>query len=78
MSVIISPEHFTSCSKAQQFLDNKRGVISLFNNGIYLIDANMNIVAEAPHFQRKEGRVEAIIPFLTSTARIGLPDISEP
>ena len=79
LSVVLNPEHFNDPAKGQAFLDDKRGVISLFNNGIYLFDAQQNILVESPRFEgRQVPRIEELLPFLKSVEQNGIADISEP
>jgi PAS domain S-box-containing protein len=79
LSVILTPEHFNSPVKGQAFLEDKRAVRSMFNNGIYLFDARQNIIVESPRLKNKAPlRIEELVPFLKSVHQNGLADISQP
>jgi PAS domain S-box-containing protein len=77
LSDIVTAEHVNDPGRAQTFLDDKHGIRSLFNNGIYLLDSHQNIIAESPRFTaRQSPRVEELVPFLKKIAIDGMPDIS--
>lgn len=77
LSTTVTPEYFSTPARAQAFLDDRKVVRGLFNNGIYLFDAQQNIMAESPRFiERENPRVEELIPFLKNIATQGMPDIS--
>ena len=79
LSVTVTPVQLSDPLQAQIFLDDKLGMKSLFNNGIYLFDAQQNIITESPRsITPHNHRIDALVPFLISTAQNGMPDISEP
>lgn len=70
---------FHNQQKAQQFLDQRSGIRSMFNNGIMLLDKNMVVVAENPIVAGGRGKKKAELEsFLRSVEKNGLPDISNP
>jgi len=78
LSTTVKPYHFSTPARAQAFLEDRKVIKGLFNNGIYLIDAQQNIVAESPQVMvRQNPRVEELVPFLKSIAENGMPDISD-
>jgi PAS domain S-box-containing protein len=80
ISTTVPPEIFRDQSKAQKFLDDRRTLKSFFDNGVYFIDTNLDILAESPEF--KERTTKKLPPdlavFLAETTRNGMPDISRP
>jgi PAS domain S-box-containing protein len=78
LSTILKADHFSSPARGQAFLEDQRAVRSMFNNGIYLFDAQQTIIAESPlPNDRQSPKVEELVPFLKSIAQSGMPDISE-
>jgi hypothetical protein len=70
---------FHDHAKAQQLLDQKNGLISMFSNGIMLLDTNFEIVAETPYVEGRRGKTATeLVEFLKSIELNGLPDISNP
>ncbi len=78
-SAIVKPEYFKNPVLGERFLESKRGIKSIFNNGIYLIDPRHTIIAESPPFkERHSPRIEELVPFLKSLSNSGMADISQP
>jgi diguanylate cyclase (GGDEF)-like protein len=78
VSVEVTSGHFADPGKAQAFLDDHRDLISIFDNGIFLYDAQYNLVAETPYIKGRRGIKAAAIPFLESVRKRNFPDISNP
>ncbi|MGD0586420.1 MAG: sensor domain-containing diguanylate cyclase [Oryzomonas sp.] len=78
VSNVVAAGHFTDPGKAQAFLDEHRDLISIFDNGIFLFDAQYNLVAETPYIKGRRGIKAAAVPFLESVRKNNFPDISNP
>ncbi len=70
---------FQSPDVAQQFLDERSGICSIFTNGIMLFNKDLDLVAESPFIAgNKNVESNVIAPFLRNIENNGLPDISNP
>lgn len=79
IGISVPNDVFNDQEKAQQFLDQRSGIRSMFNNGIMLLDKNMVVVAENPYVAGGRGKKETELEaFLRSVEKNGLPDISNP
>jgi PAS domain S-box-containing protein len=75
----VPDDAFDNPAKAQSFLDNRRGITSIFNNGIFLISNKLAMVAASPRYDEKQGaRMARLETFLNNIAKSGMPDISNP
>ncbi len=79
IGLTVPDDIFHDQAKAQQFLDERSGIRSMFNNGIMLLDKNLELVAENPYISGRRGKKAAELEsFLRSVEKNGLPDISNP
>jgi|GEM_PF-612583 len=75
----VAPGCFTDPKKAQTFLEQHRGLISIFDNGIYLFDAADTLRAGTPrHEELQYTKATRLLPFLESVRKHNFPDISDP
>jgi len=75
----VGPGCFTDPAQARAFLEEHRGLVSIFDNGIFLFDADYNLRGETPRFPgRKDTRAVRLQAFLESVKRHNFPDISNP
>lgn len=72
------PEYLADPGKAQAFLDEHLDLVSIFDNGVFLFDAQCNLVAETPYVKGRRGSKSAAVPFLESIRTTNFPDISNP
>jgi diguanylate cyclase (GGDEF)-like protein len=74
----VKAEQITDHEKAQAFLDGHRGLISIFNNGLFLFDREGTLVAETPYIKGRRG-IKTVLPeFFKSVQKNDFPDISNP
>jgi diguanylate cyclase (GGDEF)-like protein len=78
LSVEVKPDYFANPEKAQTFLDRHRGLISIFDNGLFLFDVEYTLIAETPYIKGRRGIKSVQIPFLKSVQKNDFPDISNP
>jgi diguanylate cyclase (GGDEF)-like protein len=79
LSQNVTPDCFLNSEKAQAFLNDHRDLISLFDNGIYLVNQEYAIVAETPYIEGRRGiKVPQLFPFLKDVQKQSFPDISNP
>lgn len=79
VSTEVKSDHFADPEKAQVLLDGYRGLISIFDNGIFLFDAKYTLVAETPYIKGRRGiKVDTLMPFLKKVQKDDFPDISVP
>lgn len=75
----VPPAAFQNRVVAQKFLNDIRGIRSVFTNGVMLLDNNYEIIAESTANASRVGtKASELAPFLRSVANNGLPDISNP
>lgn len=65
--------------KARTFLKYHRGLLGVFDNGLFLFGADYTLKAEVPTFEdRRETSAVRLRPFLESVKKHNFPDISNP
>jgi diguanylate cyclase (GGDEF)-like protein len=75
----LNSDHFVNPEKAQAFLDGYRGLLSIFDNGMFLFDADYTLVAETPYIKGRRGiKSDPLTPFLKNVKKNDFPDISNP
>ncbi|HXE96968.1 MAG TPA: GGDEF domain-containing protein [Dongiaceae bacterium] len=75
----LNSDHFANPEKAQVFLDGYRGLLSIFDNGMFLFDADYTLVAETPYLKGRRGiKSGSLMPFLKNVQKNDFPDISNP
>jgi signal transduction histidine kinase len=77
-SARISPDFAENADKAQGFLDNRPTLLSIFDNGIFLISRDGKLIAESPYLPNRRGRDISFRAFYQKTAASGKPHISDP
>lgn len=75
---LIKPENIVTQENAQRFLDNKLGLISFFDNHIYLFTPDGKILAEAPFQPNRRGVDFSHRDYLKKTLSTGQPTIGDP
>jgi len=79
LSQNVKPDYFVNPEKAQVFLDDHRGLLSIFDNGIFLFDNTYTLIAETPYSAGLRGNKAGVLtPFLESVKNNDFPDISNP
>jgi len=79
LSQKVNADHFANPEKAQTFLDEHRGLISIFDNGIALVNGGHTLIAETPYIEGRRGtKANQLVPFLDSVQKNDFPDISNP
>lgn len=75
----VAPGCFADPKKAQTFLEQHRGLVSIFDNGIYLFDAADILLAGTPRYEERQyTKANRLLPFLESVRKHNFPDISNP
>ncbi|GFE61844.1 cache domain-containing protein [Geobacter sp. AOG2] len=69
---------FTNPDKAQRFLDQRVGVLSIFDNGIYFINKDGRLIVESPYRPDRRGRDLGFREWVQKTVTSRKPYISEP
>jgi HAMP domain-containing protein len=70
---------FVNQTKAQELLDQKSALRSMFSNGIMLLDKNLKLIAENPYIAGRRGsKAVELESFLRNVEKIDFPDISNP
>ena len=75
----VKPDYFGNHEKAQAFLDEHRSLLSIFDNGMFLFDADYTLVAETPYIEGRRGiKSDRLLLFLKNVQKNDFPDISNP
>jgi len=75
----IAGEISTDIEQAQAFLDERSGLINIFDNGIFLLGPDYTLKAEVPRFAaRRNTRGAPLRAFLETVKKNDFPDISNP
>lgn len=69
---------FKNSRSAQDFLDNRTALHSIFDNGIFLISREGQLIAESPYKAGRRGKDLAFRDFVQETLTSQKPFISEP
>ncbi len=75
---VVPPQVWQSPSLAQQFLDQKGALQTIFSNGMLLIDAQGRIVAESPYLPGRRGRDVSGLEVFKVVTETRQPYISKP
>lgn len=62
----------------QRWLDDRRGLASTFDNGLFLFAKNGDLLVESPFRPDRRGRSFSFRPYYQETVRSGQPYISDP
>jgi diguanylate cyclase (GGDEF)-like protein/PAS domain S-box-containing protein len=68
----------TDSDKAQRFLDQQTALLSIFDNGLFLVAVNGRIIAESPFRAGRRGRDLSFREFIQVTTATRKPYISKP
>lgn len=68
----------TDPDSAQRFLDAQKGLLSLFDNGIFLLSKEGKLIAESPYRVNRRGRDISYREFYQQTVATKKPYISQP
>ncbi len=74
----ISPETALSPDKVQRFMDSKAGLLTTFDNGLFLFSIDGRLVAESPFIAGRRGRNIAFREYFRTTVLTENPTISIP
>jgi len=69
---------FSNPDKAQRFLDQRIGVLSIFDNGLFFINMDGRLIAESPYRPKRRGRDLRFREWVQKTISSRKPYISEP
>ncbi len=75
---ITDPKVFSDAEAAQRFLDAQASLHSIFDTGLYLVDANGKLIAESPFRPDRRGRNLADREYLKDHEALKKPYISAP
>ena len=65
-------------TKAQEYLDSRQALKTLFNNALFLLSKDGKIIAESPYIEGRRGRDISFREFFRTTMTTGKPHISAP
>ncbi len=71
-------EALTDADKAQAFLDNRRGLLSNFDNGLCLFSPSGELIAESPFLPKRRGLNFSFREYFQTTVKTGRAHISVP
>jgi len=74
----ITPDIVNDPDAAQQYLDNRPGAKSIFDNGLFLLSRDGRIIAESPYIAGRRGRDISFREFYKKTISTDRPFISAP
>jgi len=74
----IDPDIVSSPEKAQEFLDSRYALRSIFDNALFLFSADGRIIAENPFIEGRRGRDISFRTYFKTTMATGKPHISDP
>lgn len=74
----LTPEIVSDTKTAQQFLDNRSGTRSIFDNGLFLFSLDGRLIAESQYRPNRRGQDFSFREYYKKTISSGLPVISEP
>ena len=63
---------------AQSYLDNRKALLSIFDNGLFLLSSNGRLIAESPYLPGRRNRDISFRDFFKKTVATGRPVISAP
>ncbi|WP_162013612.1 diguanylate cyclase [Desulfuromonas acetoxidans] len=62
----------------QEWLDDRRGLLSTFDNGLFIFDAQGSLIVESPFKPKRRGRDYSFRQYYQETVQSGKPIISDP
>jgi len=71
-------ESVTRHSQMQAWLDNRTGIRSIFNHGLFLFDLSGTLIANSPRTPQLIGSSYAFRPYFQDTLKSGKPVIAQP
>ncbi|KAF0219874.1 MAG: PAS/PAC sensor signal transduction histidine [Geobacteraceae bacterium] len=74
----VQPSAAGSADRAQRFLDARITLLSIFDNGLFLISSDGRLIAESPYLPGRRGRDDSHQEFYQQTVKTGKPYISKP
>lgn len=74
----IPPDVLNDADRVQHFLDSKAGLLSIFDNGLFLLSKEGELIAESPYLPNRRGRDISFREFFKMTVSTGEPHISTP
>lgn len=74
----LPPDSPRDAEQAQQFLDNRSALLSLFDNGVFLFAHDGRLIAESPYLPGRRGRDFSFREYHKHTLKTGKPHISKP
>lgn len=77
-SELITPEILADSKRAEQVLENSKGIQSFFDHGIYLLSKEGKLIAEWPHLEERKGMDFSFREYYKNTIATGKPLISKP
>ncbi|WP_243374261.1 PAS domain S-box protein [Geotalea sp. SG265] len=72
------PDALNDAERAQHFLDARISLLSVFDNGLFLLSREGKLIAESPFLPRRRGLDLASFEFFRQTLATGKPFISRP
>jgi diguanylate cyclase (GGDEF)-like protein len=78
VSAEVTPDIVNDPDAAQQFLNNRPGARSIFDNALFLFSKQGRIIAEAPYIPNRRGRDISYRPYYKKTIATRQPVISAP
>lgn len=78
VAAIAPGDVFANPVKAQRFLDEKAGLLSIFDNGIFFLNKDGRLVVESPYRQGRRGKDLSFREWVQKTVSGRKPYISEP
>src|SRR5271169_1529045 len=78
LSSLITPGLAANPDKAKEFLNGRKEVLSIFNNGLFLFDAQGCIIAETPVTPSRVGKDFSFREYFKTTVKTGAPYIGNP
>jgi PAS domain S-box-containing protein len=78
VAAIAPADAFTNPDSAQRFLDNKSGLRSIFDNGIFFINKDGRLIVESPYRPNRRGKDLSFREWVQKTITRQKPYISEP
>jgi hypothetical protein len=70
--------HLDDAEILQLWLDDRRGISKIFDNGLFIFDGNGRLLCETPFKPKRRGRSYSFRPYYQETIRTGKSFISDP
>lgn len=78
VAATVPEDCLTDPDLGQAFLDRQTGIMSIFDNGIFLLSYQGRLIAESPYLPNRRGRDISFRDFHRITVATGKPFISDP